>query len=86
MASFLGGLPQPPLFEEGGRFTAAWAGWLSQAQTVIADAANSGPTTTRPTKDMYIGKPYFDTTLGIPIWLKTPGAVPVWVNAAGGAV
>lgn len=85
MSAYIGGLPRPPLFS-GSNFTAAWAGWFSNAQTILADASNSGPTGQRPTAQMYVGKPYFDTTLGIPIWLKTPSPTPVWVNAAGTAV
>lgn len=86
MTSPLGGLPRPPLFDGAGNFTPAWAGWLNWAQIILSDASNAGTTAQRPTSNQYVGKPYFDTTLAIPIWLKTPGSSPVWVNASGSPV
>lgn len=88
MSSPLGALPLPPLTakEDPYHFSPAWAGWLSTAQYILQDMSNSGTTAQRPTNNQYIGKPYFDTTLGIPIWMKTPGTSPVWVNGAGAAV
>lgn len=81
MNNYMQGLPGLPVTN-----SPAWAGWFNNAHTVLSDASNSGTTTERPTSKLYIGKTYFDTTLGIPIWLKTPGASPVWVNGAGSAV
>jgi hypothetical protein len=90
VSSFLQGQPRVPMFDKGsgnftGNFTPAWAGWFSQAQTILFDTANSGTTAQRPTTLLYIGKTYFDTTLGIPIWMKTP-ATNTWVNGAGAVV
>jgi hypothetical protein len=81
MSSPLGGLPQLPPDR-----TAPWAGWFSTAQNILQATSSSGPTTARPTSGQYVGMFYFDTTLGYPVWLKTPGGSPVWVNATGGAV
>lgn len=83
MSAYLGGLPKLPMFDAHGNFTPSWQGWFSQAQTILTDCSNSGPTTARPTQTQYVGKKFFDTTLGIPIWMKTPGSSPVWVNASG---
>ena len=87
MTSPLGGLPQPPMFVQLGekvlKFTSEWGGWFSTAQRILTAASSSGPTTSRPTQGQYVGMPYFDTSLGKPIWLKTPGASPVWVDATG---
>ncbi len=82
MSSPLGGLPQLPMMLKE-RFTAAWAGWFSTAQNILTASSSSGATTARPTMNQYVGMPYFDTTLGKPIWLKTPGGSPVWVDATG---
>jgi hypothetical protein len=68
------------------KFTSEWAGWFSTAQRILTAASSSGPTTSRPTAGQFVGMPYFDTTLGIPVWLKTPGSSPVWVNASGAPV
>ena len=90
MSSPLGGLPQPPMFVTllGNivKFTSEWAGWFSTAQRILTAASSSGPTTSRPTQGQFVGMPYFDTTLGFTVWLKTPGTSPVWVNASGAAV
>lgn len=90
MSSPLGGLPQPPMFvmlgERLQKFTSEWAGWFSTAQRILTAASSSGPTTSRPTQGQYVGMPYFDTSLGFTVWLKTPGSSPVWVNATGAPV
>lgn len=43
---------------------------------------NSGTTLNRPGAQLFIGQPYFDTTLGIPIWWNGKH----WVNSAGTSV
>lgn len=84
--AYIQGLPRPPIMQkDSANFTPAWMGWLSQAQTILQDASASGATTDRPQTQLYVGKPYFDTTLGIPIWMKIPGTF-TWVNAAGAIV
>ena len=42
----------------------------------------SGTTANRPTLQLQIGQPYYDTTLGIPIWYNGT----VWKNASGTTV
>jgi hypothetical protein len=49
-----------------------WAGKLD---------ALSGTTAARPA-GVGLGQPYFDTTLGVPIWWNGT----IWVNAVGGVV
>jgi hypothetical protein len=73
------------MFQDRTHFTPAWAGWFSTAQLILQDCSNSGTTAQRPTSGLYVGKPYFDKTLGIPIWLSNPTG-PVWVNASGASV
>jgi hypothetical protein len=48
------------------------------ANTVFALLTASGPTTARPTAT-FIGQPYFDTTLGFPVWWSGS----TWVNSVG---
>jgi hypothetical protein len=49
----------------------------------FAFAGNTGgPTADRPGTGLYLGKPYFDTTLGIPIWWSGTK----WVNSSGTGV
>lgn len=45
----------------------------------------SGPSVSRPTPG-FIGQPYFDTTLGLPITAKQISPTVVWVAASGVAV
>jgi hypothetical protein len=49
----------------------------------IGTDANS--TSNRPISGLYIGRSYFDTTLGKPIWLKQI-APPIWVDSTGTTV
>lgn len=63
-----------------------WANWMSQTWQIAFDAQNSGTTAQRPTDNLYVGKPYFDTSLGTkgkPIWLGKDEAT--WVLADGTA-
>jgi len=85
MSSPLGGLPQMPFFlgQPLERFTSAWAGWFSTVHGIAQATSSSGSTSSRPTANLYVGQVYFDTTLGFPVWVKTPGSSPVWVNASG---
>lgn len=67
--------------------TPAFQQWLQQAYMLLFAGQQSGTTAQRPLKGLYIGRPYFDTTLGIPIWVQSVTAsVAVWCNATGGAV
>jgi hypothetical protein len=62
--------------------TAEWANWFSQVTALGQDLQRSGPTAERPTSGLYIGKRFFDTTLGIPIVYDGSG----WIDYAGNAV
>lgn len=83
MSTPLGGLPRPPLLDSPIHFTAEWNGWLNVVQMILTAASTAGTTAQRPTKNQFQGMPYFDTTLGKPVFLKTPGNSPVWVDATG---
>jgi hypothetical protein len=86
MSSPLGGQPQPPMFQGNGDFTPPWAGWWSTIQNILFATSSSGPTASRPTTNLYVGRFWFDTTLGYPVWCKSLGSSPVWVNATGAPV
>jgi hypothetical protein len=86
MTTPLGGLPQPPFAarDEIYRFNPQWAGWFSIAQNILQAVSSSGTTATRPTKGLYIGQMYYDTTLGLPVWVHAISPAIIWHNAAGG--
>jgi len=59
---------------------------LSVLATYILGAVGvtqlSGSTASRPAPPIFVGQPYFDTTLGIPIYASQ--ILPtIWVDAAG---
>lgn len=63
------------------RITRAWASWATKV-TIVADGlTQAGTTADRPTENLWVGRMYFDTTLGKPIWYKSPG----WVDSGGSA-
>ena len=56
--------------------------WISQASEFIFSLTSSGTTADRPVKRLFIGKTYFDKTLGHPIWYDGTN----WVDATGATV
>jgi hypothetical protein len=63
----------------------AWNAWFSKLYNVAKPLGGSDVTANRPTEGLFVGYPFFDTTLGIPIWVQSLNPT-VWVNATGGAV
>ena len=53
---------------------------------IVSAVSQNGPTASRPTSSSqrFIGMPYFDTTLGLPVFLKTASS-SAWVKADGTA-
>ncbi len=73
---------------ETGMVTLDWASFFASLQNTAFNVSRSGPTASRPTNTVdgrFIGMPYFDTTLGLTVYLKSV-APDVWVNGAGVAV
>ena len=62
----------------------SWIQWLTKVGLFCGSISDSGTTAERPTSSLWIGRQYFDTTLGQPIFLKT--LAPLWVDAAGNDV
>jgi hypothetical protein len=62
--------------------TMSWLQWVQRTHTIASSLQQSGPTSERPTSLLWIGRRYFDTDLGYPIWLRSiePN---VWINAEG---
>lgn len=63
----------------------AWASFWSQEASLILGMTRNGPTASRPTSSMtrYIGMPFFDTTLGFPVYMAS---VSTWVRYDGTVV
>jgi hypothetical protein len=64
------GLPKP-----------SWVRFFSQLRLLAVTIQNSGTTAQRPTKNLWVGMYYFDTTLNKPIWIDKTGST--WVDATG---
>ncbi len=74
--------------DQSGRLVGVSGGWRNFFNSIfnVCNALTmSGTTGMRPTVGLWVGRMYFDTTLGTPIWLRSIGPV-VWVNAAGAPV
>jgi hypothetical protein len=74
--------PKDPPIAKNGMFSWAWIQWFQSVFLVASTAQESGPTTQRPTKNLWIGRRFFDTTVGKPVYLKST-APNVWVDGAG---
>ena len=83
MASFE--LPSNTPVMDGAETNRQWMQWFDRIHAIASATEQSGPTGSRPTKRLWIGRMYFDTTLGYPVWVKSVGPV-VWVNASGTTV
>lgn len=59
-----------------------WGAWFHQVFLCCFATQDSGPTASRPTTELWIGRRYFDTTLGKPVYLKSIGP-NVWVDGVG---
>lgn len=74
-------LPAPgaAVTQDGAIASRSFMTWLQQVSYLLTGLSESGTTADRPTKGLWVGRPYFDTTLGQPIWYDGTG----WVDATG---
>ena len=78
-------LSSPPVaspIQDSKAIATVWKNWFQEVFNNVNANAQSGPTSSRPTKNLFVGQMFFDTTLHIPIWYKGT----VWINAAGTTV
>ena len=70
----------------------AWVQWFQQASLIMQGLQMTGATASRPSKALYQGRMFFDTTLGYPVWFKSQAVgtngtlTSTWVNASGSSV
>jgi hypothetical protein len=85
MGALMAGFEYPsnsPVVDGQGNATPPWANTFNRWHTIIASAQQSGPTAARPDSLLWIGRRFFDTTLGKPVYLKSVKP-SVWVDGAG---
>lgn len=75
-------IPNTAVDELGGRVNQGWAQFFSTVSTLLMALTMSGTTPQRPTRLLWVGRPYFDTQIGIPIWYNGT----IWIDAAGSPV
>lgn len=74
------------LVDQQGVPSVAWSQVFSRWHRIITASAQSGTTAQRPATLLWIGRRYFDKTLGIPVFVKQVNPSVVWVDAAGTSV
>jgi hypothetical protein len=72
--------------ERAGYLTPLYQSWLQSLQYWLSPVGTSGPTAKRPTKQLYVGQVFYDTTLGYPVWVHQVSPSIIWHNGAGAAV
>lgn len=72
-----------PIADGTGFLGSDWQSWLTEAARVIIAATESG--TERPQRFLWVGRRFFDTSLGKPIYVASLNPT-VWKDAAGNSV
>lgn len=76
---------QPPygaLVDQTGYSTPGWRSFFSDVFTLLSAFSASGTTAQRPAKGLWVGRTYFDTDVGTPIWFDGAN----WIQADGTVV
>lgn len=74
-----------PMVGEDKTITNPWNQWFQRVQNAVVAVNGSGATAQRPVKLLWIGRSFFDTDLGQPVWVKSVNPA-VWVDATGTVV
>jgi len=72
-----------PIVDRDGKPTPVWQAWFNSVYTWCVGNGQSGATGARPTVGLFVGRQYFDTTLGYMIAVKQVSPSVIWVNGAG---
>jgi hypothetical protein len=70
---------QGKISDENGIPNSSWVEFFSEVFRSLRALQTSGTTAQRPVTGLYVGRPYFDTTLNRPIWFTGS----VWIRADG---
>ena len=69
-----------PIQDDTGQPTRQWRQWINNVALAADAVQQSGATALRPTSNLWVGRPYFDTDLGYEVFYD--GAT--WVGGSGG--
>lgn len=78
--------PSKSEFLRGSVISFPWANFFASVHRICFALTQSGTTANRPTKILWVGRMYYDTTLGLPIWVNATTPAVVWKDAAGNTV
>lgn len=84
----LGDAPYGQIVDDNRLPTMPYVSWFKQIFQICFALQDGGTTAQRPSDNkaiLFLYRPYFDTTLGKPIWLKSVNP-NVWVDATGATV
>lgn len=70
---------QTKIQDENGNIRSEWKNHHTEIFNGIRALQTSGTTAQRPVKGLYVGRPFFDTTLNRPIWYDGT----IWILATG---
>lgn len=68
-----------PVADQTRRFSRPWLQWVDLIDRTVRAVREAGPTANRPTARLWVGRQYFDTDLGYPVWYDGSQ----WVDASG---
>lgn len=68
--------------DKDGYLTNPYTQWVNRVNLIAQSLQQSGTTADRPTSVLWIGRVYYDTTLGKPVWLHSVNPT-VWHDASG---
>lgn len=72
------------VLDDRGIVSTPWNQLFTRWQLLISAIPQSGPTASRPTSGLWIGRQFWDTTLGRPVYVKS--VLPtVWADVSGSA-
>ena len=75
----------PVVDTDTGMATNPWQTVFSRWHSIIVTGQQSGVTAKRPVDQVWIGRQFFDTSLGKPVYVKSVKPI-VWVDASGAVV
>jgi len=83
----LGPLPATDVMgQKGERWSALWLTWVNGIQQWLGPQGGFGTTGSRPTKGLYVGLAFYDTTLGYPVFVHQVSPTIIWHNGEGAVV
>lgn len=72
-----------PVIDGASKLLPPWAAWFQRAHEIIRSLQESGPTANRPVRILWLGRRFYDTDLGQPVWVQQVKPTVVWADAMG---